>query len=190
MPPAEPFSYGTWPSHGRASRVAGLGCLGLVAAGVAFIAIAATIALFRGHLEAILWAAAPWLMLWVAFHMPLQAARCDGAVLAVPSFGGRETTVPLVDVTTIRAGRWSTPIVVVESATRLRPVRLYTSTSSEQFIARLREVLSPGVDQLPTESNVDATPPSLLDRAGDPVAVLRCLNPASDERSCREADNG
>lgn len=116
-----------------------------------FIAAAATIALFRGHFEAILWVTVPWLMLWAAFHMPTQAARCDGAVLEVPSFSGRATTVPLADVTSIHAGRWSTPIVVVESAIRVRPVRLYASKSSEPFIAGLLEVLPTEVDRLPTE---------------------------------------
>lgn len=141
----EPFAFGRWPPA-RSRRLA-FGCVAPFVAVLAFISVTAWIALFRGHLEAILWATLPIVIVLLMRVFPSPAARCDGAVLEVPAARG-ERSVPLADVTRLRAGRWGGPIVAVESATA-RTVRLPCSAEGAEFVAALRAALPAGVDHLP-----------------------------------------
>jgi hypothetical protein len=142
--PVADLQCGRWP--GRASRWFALGGLTLIFGG---LTVAAWVAVFQGHPEALfLGTLVPAMVYVIVFRLPISAARLSGDELSLPHVVLGVQRVPLGDVTTMRAGRWRSPLVVFEVPGR-RPVRWWVSGAGEPLLAALRPMTAPSADRLP-----------------------------------------
>ncbi len=112
-----------------------------LALAVGFISVAAWTALFRGHTEAIVWAAAPLLLLGLWRIMPSPAARLAGEALSMPSMQGA-VVIPALSIREVRPGRFWTPWVVIRAEGR-RSSRLWCGRQLPVFLAVLQRAVPP-----------------------------------------------
>jgi len=142
--PAADLQCGHWP--GRASRWFALVVGALMFGG---LTVAAWVAVFQGHPEALfLGIAVPVIVYVVVVRLPMSAARLRGGVLSMPHLVLGEVRVEPAAVTTMRPGRWRSPLVVFERPGH-RPVRWWVAKAGEPILAAMRPMLVPSADQLP-----------------------------------------
>lgn len=150
--PGEATSFGTWPRQRRGNgRAVVIGCVIPFGLFVGFISIAAWVALFRGHPEAILWALTPLLVLAILRYRPSTAGRGDGEVVEVPALRGTRI-VRLSDVVDMAPAAGGLPWVTVRLHNGQRTMRWWCAPDLAAFIAGIRNQLPAGADRVPVES--------------------------------------
>ena len=147
-PQAGAFGFVIWP---RWRNWAAIGGLSVLFAAGAWAAVAAV----RGSPEALALVVVAWGLVATFSRWSANSARCDGTALEVPELF-TIAEVPLTEITALRAGRWRSPVVVVESSAR-RHVRMLCTTGCGQFATRLRSLVPPEVDALPEQDEWMAT---------------------------------